>query len=860
MKFVLVLAAIAATAVSHTALAKQPVVAGERPTMLVVDLSSSMDDDDGNGTRKIDGAKAALLDYVGTVDGSQSIGLRTYPDPAKGDCNAGRRAIDIGPASPGTMSATIRGLQPQGDTPTALALQAAATDLENAGGTGGTIVLVSDGESNCDADPCEVAKGLAGKGFNLDAITVGFRISDEGRKELQCISNALDGRYIDITKSQQLQDILDSVGRPRITVEILGPARIGVDAGGKAVQVKARVSNTGQAVAKDAIAGITAQGSGVDIRRPVARLGNLGPKESTTVTWNVRADVSAFGTEVPLTVVGRSINSSVAGEARATLVVRGVTADRVGAVLKGPGDGLVILGDSFSAGEGTDAYENPTDTAANGCHRSRKTYLIPQLQNRVTGLLACSGALVSDVLAPNWGNKLVQPDPAHGGQPRLLPEPAQIDQLVALQKRRKAAAQAVVMTIGGNDAGFGKLAKSCVAAPVSCTTTIFPGIPTSPESVSTKDFMNDYIDAPALLGRSLISTYDSVNRALNAEELVKLRGGKVAPIIVLGYVVPVPLKGRTCLPMGVLPPRVQVFPKPEIKTDYLLSAAEIDFISGYAAKLNGTVEAAVETARREKGIPVFYVSETESAFQPNRTVCDTTQFARSTVTFNGAEWNAENIVKLANPNRDLASTIQRLLAGKDVLTRGAQELAHPNAAGYSAETQALLSWANSREAANAVAFTKTAKPAGPVPTSWSTSEAVLGPSSGDAGTLQPGTIYPLQGEGFAPGSNTTLTVRSSPRLLAEPQADARGAIDTGVAIPRDLEGGDHELRLAGWDSRGQPRKIAIRFNVDAPFRPSVPQVLAGSALLLLVIGAGLGLASGEFARRRRARQAARMAA
>lgn len=50
-----------------------------QPVMLVTDISGSMGDDDGAGTRKIDGAKLALLDYLGSVEAGTPIGLRTYP-------------------------------------------------------------------------------------------------------------------------------------------------------------------------------------------------------------------------------------------------------------------------------------------------------------------------------------------------------------------------------------------------------------------------------------------------------------------------------------------------------------------------------------------------------------------------------------------------------------------------------------------------------------------------------------------------------------------------------------------------------------------------------------------------------------
>ncbi len=97
------------------------------------------------------------------------------------------------------MSAEIRKLVPDGDTPTAEALRAAYQTLKDSGKTRGTLVLVSDGESTCE-DPCEAAKEISADGFEIDAITVGFQISDGGREQLECISQALDGRYLDVRR------------------------------------------------------------------------------------------------------------------------------------------------------------------------------------------------------------------------------------------------------------------------------------------------------------------------------------------------------------------------------------------------------------------------------------------------------------------------------------------------------------------------------------------------------------------------------------------------------------------------------------------------------------------------------------
>lgn len=821
--------------------AAQQSMVGQQPVMLVVDISGSMDDEDGAGVRKIDGAKLALLDYVGSVEPSVLIGLRTYPDQSGGSCNSGQRVIDLGPADPKAMSARIRSLSPDGDTPTAEAMRAAVKDLRAANATSGTLVIVSDGESTCD-DPCEAAEEIAGQGFDLDAITVGFKISDAGRKQLECISNALDGRYLDIGESDELRDTLDRLGRPRIEVKIDGAVNREVIAGGDAVDITARITNTGQIEARDAIGQLTIAAEGVDVLRPISRLGNLAPAAARTVTWTVRAGPQTAGRSLAYSVVGRAVNASATGEAKGTLTSIGVTAANVGKILAGPGKGIAILGDSYSAGEGADAYDAGTDNKNNTCHRSPLTYLVPAFDPK-PHVIACSGALTSEVLTPNDANK-----DAKGHH-----EPAQIDALEAYQTQRKAAVRAVVMTLGGNDAGFPAIGKSCVMGRKSCTDTIFTDLPWNQTTSESKDdFIDRHIGPPSPLLSALESTYESVNRSLNSDKIVGLRDGKTAPILVLGYPLPVPLQGRTCGPMGSYTIVLSTLAGSIVKTVYLLSDAEIDFIVDYALRLNGIVESAVENARRDSGVPVFYVPTTEFAFQPNHTVCDSKDpYARATTSFNGGGFSAGDIIALANPRFDLGSTINRFLTGADVAKRGMQELAHPNAKGYAAETQAILRWTRSRAADAAVAFTTTAKPAEPAETSWNVSTHTLGPPGLGAGLLQGGTTYPLKVGGFAPNSAVHVEAHSAPRLLGVIRADARGVVSGRVGIPRDLEDGDHELQIVGRDARNHARIARIPFSFDGPFRPGVLQSMGVGSAIAVLLGLVLLTATGELRRWRR---------
>ena len=66
-----------------------------------------------------------------------------------------------------------------------------------------TIVLVSDGKSNCGPSPCEVAKSIVDSGFDLTVAAVAFDIEDGGG-ELECVANVTGGTFSDAKDSGEL--------------------------------------------------------------------------------------------------------------------------------------------------------------------------------------------------------------------------------------------------------------------------------------------------------------------------------------------------------------------------------------------------------------------------------------------------------------------------------------------------------------------------------------------------------------------------------------------------------------------------------------------------------------------------------
>ena len=794
--------------------------AAQPPVMLVVDISGSMGDDDGQGVTKIDGAKTALLDFVGGAEPSSRMGLWTYPDQSGSGCNSGAKVLPIANVDPAAMGSAIRKLQPDGDTPTAEAMRAAAGEItaDNArnGTKGGTLVIVSDGESTC-ADPCDVAKELAGKGLDLETITVGFNISDAGRKQLQCISGALSGRYLDIHDSDQLGETLNRLARPQLQVS-LGTASITAVAGGDYADVPVKITNNGEVEAQDVLgqlyAGSDSQAaptSGFDVRRPIVHLGNLAPHATIDVTWQVRAGGERAGNSTAFTIQARAANASTAGGAGGRITATGVTTfAQVGRILKGPGAKIAILGDSFSAGEGAGDYDTETNDSKDGCHRTDNTYLIPAAGAGKVELLACSGAKSQAIWTTNERNRT---------------EGAQSDRLAALDGKN-GGIRAVVMTMGGNDVDFGPLTASCLIGPRSCAKRVYLNVlPKAGAWLSTDDFVSSRLGPNSSLESSLETVYISVNRALNNADSVKRRGA-VAPILVLAYPFLLPYQEPACAPMGYVRSSDPSLIGPN--ASYLLSADEVAFAADFEAKLNGVVETAIDSARRNDGVPVFFIPATELAFMPRHSLCDAGSAGSSTEPFGRTLGTV-----IPNPVAfDHETSIAAQLASVGLRTR--QQLAHPTATGYKHETYALLRWSVSKDADAAVRFLATAKPAPPPPKvadTWPQSDVVLGPGTQ---TVQTSTSYPLAANGFDPQSSVQLTIHSAPRLLGSATADGRGNVRTRVAIPPDMPKGRHTIEVTG-SARGRLRTVRIRVNVAGPFRPPLQAAIGvGSAVALLL--------------------------
>ncbi len=175
--------------------------------LMVLDASGSMAEDDGSGGTRMAAAREALSTAVDALPDEHPTGLRLFGSE-NSSCTDTVLAHPVQPLDRDGLRDALGETGPTGNTPTGLALERAAEDLPDppAGSFGRrTILLVSDGESNCDGPPpCEVAAEIVGNGVGLRIDTVGFQIGDEGRAELECIAEAGHGTYYDAPDGEAL--------------------------------------------------------------------------------------------------------------------------------------------------------------------------------------------------------------------------------------------------------------------------------------------------------------------------------------------------------------------------------------------------------------------------------------------------------------------------------------------------------------------------------------------------------------------------------------------------------------------------------------------------------------------------------
>ena len=181
--------------------------AGQTNVELLIDDSGSMAQRI-EGKTKVAIAKEVLSGLVQDLPPDAQIAVRTYGRQKSyqaRDCTDMELMTPFGPNTPSRVLPGVQALRPNGMTPIAASLQEAAKDFSGKDGQNNIIVLLSDGEEDCNGDPCAAAKAVHDAGIHLQVNVIGFHVGAKERAQLKCVADAGGGKYYDAADAGALK-------------------------------------------------------------------------------------------------------------------------------------------------------------------------------------------------------------------------------------------------------------------------------------------------------------------------------------------------------------------------------------------------------------------------------------------------------------------------------------------------------------------------------------------------------------------------------------------------------------------------------------------------------------------------------
>ena len=177
--------------------------AGKNNLILIIDASGSMWGQ-VEGVAKIGIAKDVLTGLINDLPQDLNVGLVAYGHRRKGDCSDVEELVSLGELDKRKLITKIKELNPKGKTPITFSVQMTAEKLR-ALEDETTIILVSDGKETCGGDPCALVRKIRQSGVRFVMHVIGFDVTDEERKQLECIAEAGGGMYYSAKNAGEFQ-------------------------------------------------------------------------------------------------------------------------------------------------------------------------------------------------------------------------------------------------------------------------------------------------------------------------------------------------------------------------------------------------------------------------------------------------------------------------------------------------------------------------------------------------------------------------------------------------------------------------------------------------------------------------------
>lgn len=203
--------------------------------LFVLDVSGSMTEKWGERPR-YDIAKELLYRLIDSVEKKNpnvEFALRGFGyqyDKSQRNCKDSKLLVPFAKNNALKIQQMLAKISPHGMTPIAYSLQQAANDFPADDKSLNSIIIITDGNENCDGNPCAASQKLLDKRISLRPFIVGLNGGDEFVKKLKCIGEVLDAKdepalynTVGVIIKQTLNtttaqvNLLDATGNPTVT-------------------------------------------------------------------------------------------------------------------------------------------------------------------------------------------------------------------------------------------------------------------------------------------------------------------------------------------------------------------------------------------------------------------------------------------------------------------------------------------------------------------------------------------------------------------------------------------------------------------------------------------------------------------
>jgi Ca-activated chloride channel family protein len=167
--------------------------------LFVLDGSGSMKQD-WNGKTKFNTAKELLFKMIDSVERKNpnvefAVRVFGYQFPREQrNCKDSKLVMPFARNNAQSINAKLNELKPQGMSPIAYSIQQGAKDFPNDAKSLNSIILITDGEENCDGNPCSAAKELVAKKITLKPFIVGLNVDSSRYEKFNCIGTFYDAK------------------------------------------------------------------------------------------------------------------------------------------------------------------------------------------------------------------------------------------------------------------------------------------------------------------------------------------------------------------------------------------------------------------------------------------------------------------------------------------------------------------------------------------------------------------------------------------------------------------------------------------------------------------------------------------